>query len=117
MAGFRAYRGFDGANAVFGDTSLQATSSNVANVMVYASADSATAGHYVFVAINRSTSSQVTAINGVTLSGIASLYQITAASASGQNPIHPVLLGTQAVSGTSFQVNLPALSVTTIEVK
>jgi len=50
------------------------------------------------VAINRSTSSQVTAINGVSLSGTANLYQITAASASGQNPIHPVLLGTQAVS-------------------
>jgi hypothetical protein len=117
MAGFRAYRGFDGSNAVFGDTSLQTTSSDVANVMVYASSDSTTPGHYIFVAINRSTSAQVTAINGVTLSGIANLYQITAASASGQNPIHPVLVGTQAASGTSFQVNLPALSVTTIEVK
>ena len=117
MAGFRAYRGFDGANAVFGDTSLQATSSSVANVVVYASADSATPGHYIFVAINRSTSSQVTAINGVMLSGVASLYQMTATSAQGQNPIHPVLIETQAVSGTSLQVNLPALSVTTIDVK
>lgn len=117
MAGFRAYRGFDGANAVFGDTSLQATSSSVANVVVYASADSATPGHYIFVAINRSTSSQVTAINGVTLSGIATLYQMTATSAQGQNPIHPVLVGTQAASGTSLQMSLPALSVTTIDVK
>ena len=50
---------------MFGDTSLQATSSDVSKVMVYASADSTTPGHYVFVAINRSTSSQVTAINGV----------------------------------------------------
>jgi len=117
MAGFRAYRGFDGVNAVFGDTSLQATSSNVANVMVYASSDSTTPGHYVFVAINRSASAQVTAINGVTLSGIATLYQMTASSASGQNPVQPVLAGTQVVSGTSFHVNLPALSVTTIDVK
>ncbi|HLZ11188.1 MAG TPA: glycoside hydrolase family 44 protein [Candidatus Acidoferrum sp.] len=117
MAGFRAYRGFDGATGVFGDTSLEATSSNVANVVVYASADSTTAGHYVFVAINRSSASQVTAIDGVTLSGTANLYQITATSASGQNPIHPVLVGTQAVSGSSLKVNLPALSVTTIEVK
>ena len=117
MAGFRAYRGFDGANAVFGDTSLQSTSSNVANVVVYASADSTTVGHYIFVAINRSATSQVTAINGVTLSGIASLYQITAASALGQNPIHPVLVGTQAASGNSLKVNLPAMSVTTIEIK
>jgi hypothetical protein len=117
MAGFRAYRGFDGATGVFGDTSLEATSSNVANVVVYASADSTTAGHYVFVAINRSSASQVTAIDGVALSGTANLYQITAASASGQNPIHPVLVGTQAVSGSSLKVTLPALSVTTIDVK
>ncbi len=117
MAGFRAYRGFDGATASFGDTSLQATSSNIANVMVYASSDSTTPGRYVFVAINRSTSAQVTAIDGVTLSGIATIYQITAASASGQNPIHPVQVGTQAASGTSLKVTLPALSVTTIEVK
>jgi fibronectin type 3 domain-containing protein len=117
MAGFRAYRGFDGANAVFGDTSLEATSSNVANVMVYASSDSMTPGHYIFVAINRSTSSQVTAIDGVTLSGTAHLYQMTAASAQGQNPVHPVSIGTMAVSGTSLKVTLPALSVTTIEVR
>jgi hypothetical protein len=116
MAGFRAYRGFDGASAIFGDTSLQATSSNVASVMVYASADSTTPGHYVFVAINRSTSSQVTAINGVSLSGIATLYQMTATSASGQNPVRPVLVGTQAASGNSLKVTLPALSVTTIDV-
>jgi hypothetical protein len=117
MAGFRSYRGFDGGTASFGDTSLQATSSNVANVMVYASSDSTTPGRFVFVAINRSTSSQVTAINGVTLSGTATLYQITAASASGQNPIHPVQISSQAASGTSLKVTLPALSVTTIEVK
>lgn len=117
MAGFRAYRGFDGASAIFGDTSLQATSSNVASVMVYASVDSTTPGHYVFIAINRSTSSQVTAINGVSLSGIATLYQMTATSASGQNPIRPVLVGTQAASGNSLKVTLPALSVTTIDVK
>jgi len=117
MAGFRAYRGFDGASAIFGDTSLQATSSNVASVMVYASADSTTPGHYVFIAINRSTTLQVTAINGVSLSGIATLYQMTATSASGQNPIRPVLVGTQAASGNSLKVTLPALSVTTIDVK
>jgi fibronectin type 3 domain-containing protein len=116
-AGFRAYRGFDGASAVFGDTSLQTTSSNVANVMVYASSDSTTAGHYIFVAINRSTSSQVTAINGVTLSGTAYLYQMTAASAQGQNPVHPVSIGTMVAIGNSLKVTLPALSVTTIEVK
>jgi fibronectin type 3 domain-containing protein len=116
LGGFRAYRGFDGASACFGDTSLQATSSNVGNVMVYASTDSTTPGRTVFVAINRSTSAQVTAINGATLSGTAHLYQMTAASAQGQNPVAPVSIGTMAVSGSSMTITLPALSVTTIDV-
>ncbi len=116
LAGFRAFRDFDGAGANFGDTSLQATSSNLANVVVYASADSTTPGRYVFVAINRSTSSQVIAISGQSLSGTAYLYQLTAASAQGQSPVEPMSIGTMAVSGPSFTITLPALSVTTIEV-
>ena len=117
LAGFRAFRGFDGANANFGDTSLQATSSNVKNVVVYASSDSTTPGRIVFVAINRSTSSQVTAITGEPLSGTARLYQMTASLAQGQNPVQPVPSGQMAVSGSSITITLPPLSVTTIEVR
>ena len=117
LAGFRAFRGFDGATASFGDTSLEATSSKVQNVAVYASSDSTKPGRFVFVAINRSTSPQLTAINGVTLSGTASVYQMTASSAQGQNPIHPVLVQQMPVSGSSLMMTLPALSVSTIEVQ
>jgi hypothetical protein len=116
LAGFRAFRGFDGASASFGDTSLQASSSNVQNVVVYASTDSTAPGRTVFVAINRSASAQVTAINGATLSGTAHLYQITATSAQGQNPVAPVSIGTMAVGGSTLTITLPALSVTTIDV-
>jgi hypothetical protein len=116
LAGFRAFRDFDNANSNFGDTSMQTTSSNVADVVVYASTDSTTPGRVVFVAINRSTSTQVTAINGQSLSGTAHLFQMTAASAQGQSTIQPVAIGTQPASGTSFTVTLPALSVTTIDV-
>jgi fibronectin type 3 domain-containing protein len=116
LAGFRAYRGFDGSQASFGDTSLQATSSNVQNVMVYASTDSTTPGRVVFVAINRSTSPQITAITGQALTGTAHLYQMTAASAQGQNPVAPVSIGTMTVSGSAMTITLPALSVTTIDV-
>jgi fibronectin type 3 domain-containing protein len=116
LAGFRAFRDFDGAGANFGDTSLQTSSSNVQNVVVYASRDSTTPSRYVFVAINRSTTMQVTAINGQSLSGTANLYQMTAASAQGQNPVQPVSIGTTPVSGSSLTITLPALSVTTIEV-
>jgi fibronectin type 3 domain-containing protein len=116
LGGFRAFRDFDGAGANFGDTSLQATSSNVQNVVVYSSSDSTTPGRYVFVAINRSASSQVTAISGQALSGTAKLYQMTATSAQGQNPVEPVTVGTMTVSGSTLTITLPALSVTTIEV-
>jgi hypothetical protein len=116
LAGFRAFRDFDGAGANFGDTSLQSASSNAGTVMVYASSDSSIPGRIVFVAINRSTSPQVTSINGPSLSGTARLYQVTAASAQGQNPVQPVSVGTMAASGSTLTLTLPALSVTTIEV-
>jgi hypothetical protein len=116
LAGFRAFRGFDGASATFGDTSLQATSSAVQSVVVYASSDSTTPGRIVFVAINRSNAAKVTAINGQALSGTAHLYQMTAASAQGQSPVQPVSIGTMAVGGTSMTITLPAYSVTTIDI-
>ncbi len=116
LAAFRAFRGFDGATASFGDVSVQATSSNVANVAAYASTDSTQVGRVVLVAINRSTSTQQAAFTGLPLSGTAHLYRLSAASASGQNPIKPVAAGTQAVSGSTLSVSLPALSVTTIDV-
>jgi len=116
LAGFRAYRDFDGAGANFGDTSLQSTSSDVASVVVYASTDTTTPGRVVFVAINRSNAQKVTAINGQTLSGTAHVYQMTSASAYGQTVVQPVSIGTMAASGSSLTVTLPAYSVTTIDV-
>jgi len=116
LAGFRAYRNFDGANSNFGDTLLQSTSSNVQNVVVYASKDSTNPNRVVFVAINRASSAQLTAISGVPLSGTAHMYQMTSSTAAGQSPITPVALGQTAVSGSSLSLTLPAYSVTTIDV-
>ncbi len=116
LAAFRAFRGFDGANANFGDISLQSTSSDVASVVVYASTDTTAPGRVVFVAINRSNAAKFTAINGQALSGTAHLYQMTAASASTQSVVQPVSMGPMAVSGSSLTITLPAYSVTTIDV-
>jgi fibronectin type 3 domain-containing protein len=116
LAGFRAFRGFDGASANFGDISLQSTSSSVKDVVVYGSLDSTARGRVVFVAINRSITAKVTAITGQSLSGTAHLYQMTAASAQGQNPVQPVSIGTMATAGSTLTITLPALSVTTIDV-
>jgi len=116
LAGFRAFRGFDGAGANFGDTSLQATSSSVKDVVVYASLDSTARGRVVFVAINRSNAAKVVAINGASLSGTAHIYQMTRASAQAQNPVAPVAAGQIPLGGSSLTVTLPALSVTTMDV-
>jgi hypothetical protein len=121
VGAFSAYRGFDGAGANFGDTSVSAVSSDIASVAAYASTDSQRPGRVVFVAINRSPSPKSVALNGLPLSGTATIYRITAASAatqvSAQKPVAPSLIGQQAVSGNSTTVTLPALSVSTIEVK
>jgi Glycoside hydrolase family 44 len=118
LAAFRAFRNFDGANHHFGDTSIQATSSNVANVAVYVSTDSSRAGRVVMVAINRSPVQQVAAITGQPLSGSAHLFQMTAATAARQSTIKPVAAGVQPVSGSSLTLTLtlPALSVSTIDI-
>jgi O-glycosyl hydrolase len=116
LAGFRAFRDFDGANHSFGDRSVNATSSNVGNVAVYVSTDSTRPGRVVMVAINRSTTAQVTAITGQPLSGTAHLFQMTAATAAAQSTVQPVAVGAQAVSGSSLTVTLPALSVTTMDI-
>ncbi len=116
LAGFRAFRGFDGGTANFPSISLQTTSSDVASVVVYAASDPSILGRICFVAINRSTSSKVTVINGQPLAGAAHLYQMTAASAAGQNPVQPVFAGLVPASGPSLTITLPPLSVTTIDV-
>jgi hypothetical protein len=116
IAGFRAFRDFDGAGANFGDISLHATSNKVQDVVVYASKDSVREGRMVFVAINRSREPQVTEVGGITVAGTAHFYQMTAASAQGQASIRPVAAGVQAVHGKTMTFKLPALSVTTIDV-
>jgi hypothetical protein len=116
LAGFRAFRDFDGAGHNFGDISIQATSSNVSDVVVYVSADSTQPDRVVMVAINRSNSEKTTRIVGQPLTGTAHLFQMTAASAHGQGTIKPVPAGTQPVTEAALNLKLPALSVTTLDI-
>jgi hypothetical protein len=116
LAGFRAFRNFDGANHHFGDISVAAASSDIAKVAVYVSTDSDRPGRVVMVAVNRSVSDQLTTIAGQPLMGTAHLFRMTAATAVGQGSIRPVAAGAQPASGSSITVNLPMLSVTTIDI-
>jgi hypothetical protein len=68
------------------------------------------------VAINRSPSDQQTTISGQPLSGVAHLFQMTAATAARQHTVRPVEAGNRPVSGSSITLTLPALSVTTIDI-
>ena len=117
MAGFRAYRGFDGGTASFGDVSVSSVSSDVSKVEVYTSQDSGTPGRVVFVALNRANTPLTVTVSGQPLSGLAHIYLMNAATASGQSIVQPVSMGTMAVGSSSITITLPALSVTTVDVK
>jgi hypothetical protein len=116
LGGFRAFRNFDGAGHHFGNTSVQALSSDTSKVSAYVSTDTTLPGRVVMVIINRSNAQQTVAINGQPLTGSAHLFQMTAASASSQTTIQPVPLATQAVSGSSMTLTVPAYSVTTADI-
>lgn len=108
---FNMYLNYDGAGGTFGDTSVDADTSSIANSAVYASLDSNDPNRMVVVAINR-TASPVTTGIAITHDRIfdhADGYQLTSAS---PNP--------QAVADielnllNAFQYTMPAYSVTTL---
>lgn len=110
-AAFRMFRNFDGAGANFGETSVSATTSDVASVTVYASLDAAHAGRVVLVVINKATVAKTAALkvtNPLSLTR-AEVYQLTSASAA---PVHGAEV--LAAQPNAFQLTLPAMSVTTL---
>ncbi len=117
VGAFTAYRNFDGSGTNFGDVSVKATSSDQSKVSAYVSSDSSAPGHIVIVAINRHSTTLVARFTGLALAGTARLYQVTASTASVQSSISPVPVGTLAVNGATLTVDLPAMSVTTIDIR
>jgi len=111
LAGFKAYRGFDGTDACFGDTSLGATSSDVSKISAYVSRDGSSNARLIIVAINRSTTAQDVNFSGLAATGTAKVYRIDASGAA------PFLAGQQAVDLNTWIITLPPLTVSTIEIK
>ena len=119
QAAWRAYRNYDGAGSSFGDTSVQATSTDLDHLAVYASISGTSTGKVVLVLIHRPTvvggalerkSRTVrVALANATALGTARAWQLTAASRT------PARLADQAVTGNSVTFTLPAMSVTTVE--
>jgi hypothetical protein len=110
LGGFDMYRNFDGAGAAFGDTSVQALTSDSVNTAIYASVDAANDQRMVVVMINRSNAAVTTGTRlwHTTAFTHAHAYRLEGATSTPQDK------GSVAVSGNSFSMTLPAMSVTTI---
>ncbi|HEU4592237.1 MAG TPA: glycoside hydrolase family 44 protein [Steroidobacteraceae bacterium] len=111
--GFDMFRNFDGANGSFGDTSIRATTSDLANATVYASVDNGNANRMVIVCINKSdadTTASLAITHGVQFH-TAKVYQLTSASPQGRPQAGSDIAITQA---NDLQLTMPANSVTTL---
>jgi hypothetical protein len=110
-AAFDAFRNYDGAGAAFGDTSVQATTTDVPNSSVYASIDSTNVAQVVVVAINKATTTKVAGIvlNHPTSFTKAAVYVLTSAGTT-------LMAGTalSATAANAFRYSMPAQSVTVI---
>jgi hypothetical protein len=110
-AAFKVYRNYDGHGAAFGDTSVEATTTDVPNSSVYASLQSTDAAHLVIVAINKATTTKVAGIviDHPTSFATAAVYTLTSAGAN-------LVAGTAltAVATNAFRYSMPAQSVTVI---
>ena len=107
---FDMYRNFDGSGGAFGDTSINASTTDGTNTAIYASIDIAHPERTVVVLINRSGSAVTTnaRIWQTTLYGTGHVWRLEGTSSTPQDK------GTVAVTNNSFTMTLPAYSATTV---
>jgi hypothetical protein len=110
-AAFRAYRNYDGAGARFGDTSIEAISSDPSQASVYASYDAQDPGHCVIVAINKASGARSAALRIAHPNAYAraSVFRIVAGAAELQRAD-----ALTAVAVNAFRYEMPAQSVSVI---
>lgn len=110
-AAFNMYRNYNGTGGKFGDTSIQATTSNIANSAIYASVDANDPNRMVLVAINRTNQplDAAIAIADDNRFVLAEVYRLTSAAAA---PVRGTDLSVNA--GNQFNYIMPAMSVTTL---
>ncbi|MDP3500509.1 MAG: glycoside hydrolase family 44 protein [Myxococcales bacterium] len=110
-AAFEAFRNFDGQGGAFADTSLEATSSQVAMASIYASVDAANPGRTVLVVINKDITARTAAITVAHPQRYQSLVPFTLSGSMAQ------LMRGQAVMATAtnaFRYPMPPLSVSVL---
>lgn len=111
-AAFKAYRNYDGHGAAFGDTSVQANTTDVATATCYASLQSSDATRLVIVAINKATADKAAGVvvHHSTVYSKAAVYTLTAAGGANLVPS----AGLTAVETNAFRYTMPAQSVSVI---
>ncbi len=109
-AAFRAFRNYDGAGGAFGDTSVQATTSDLPTATIYGSVDAAS-GRPVIVLINKSTSSRTGGIALWATSSYTKLKVYTVTSGGAQ--VKPQA-DVAAVATNAFHYAMPAMSISVL---
>ena len=111
QAAFLMFRNFDGANGVFGDTSVRATTDDVPDTSIYASLDSGDPRRMVLVALNKTGAPIAASVQVANAGAVGRVhaYQLTGAGAA------PVDAGDVPLGGAQgFLYTLPAYSVSTL---
>ncbi len=114
---FRIFRNYDGAGAAFGDTSFEASASDIAKASVYASLDAGHPNRVVTVLLNKDTLSHSAglALTHTQAFSTAQVYQITAGSSVQGNSVVPNHLSDIPITKVNaFTMTLPALSITVV---
>jgi hypothetical protein len=108
---FDMYRDLDGAGAGFGDTSISATTDDVAQTSVYASVDAAAPDRVVLIVINKSSGALDAgiAVSHHVRLGTAEVFQLTAANPSPTRAADITLTATNALV-----YSMPAMSVSAL---
>jgi hypothetical protein len=111
-AALRAYRSYDGADGAFGDTSVQAQTSDVAAASVYASIDAADPARMVIVAINKTDAPLDAAITMAAYANYAAVDVWTLSAGGG-----PTLVPGDALSlvdTNALVYAMPAMSISVL---
>lgn len=108
------YRNFDGNGGRFGNVSVRASTSDVANVTVYGAIDTPDAGRVTVVAINKSETATPVTLRLVSPAALktVSAYRLAGTSSS-VAPVAGVTLG----ANKTITTTLPALSATVFAVR
>ena len=114
---FNMYLNYDGKGSKFGNTSIQATTNDIASTAVYASQDAGNPNRMVVVMINRTNAAVTTNLNIANSQSLSLVdaYQLASSSATISHVVfNPASPQWQWLGANSLSYNLPALSVTTL---